>query len=198
MKLDVIAAAKELRKKGFNIIPVKEKSKIQDGTSEEIKSWKEFGCKKEIRDYHNIAIQHGEYSGYWALDLDDPELLEELITNEYNRKKMMIVKTGMKGHHIIFKIKKGDEAPGDIKLFDGIEDKRITEIKHNENKNDKKLYNSSGIALREIDVRIHGYTICPPSIHPETGDHYEFLNDNFEVSALGWSDAANKFGCLEF
>ena len=195
---DVIAAAKELRKKGFNIIPVHGGSKIQAGTPEEIALWKTENCKKEIEHHQNIGIQYGKCSGYWALDLDDPGLLEELIVDENKRKRMMIVKTGQKGHHLIYKIIEGDEPPGDIKLFDGIVDKKITAAKHDEDKDDKKLYNASGIALREIDVRIKGYTICPPSIHPDTKIRYEFLNEDFDVPPLGWSDTASKLDALSF
>ena len=191
-----IKTAARLRGLGFNVIPIKEKSKIQDGTSEEIKKWKTNGCTREIRDYHNIGIQYSE-SSFWALDLDSPELLNEIIVDEEKRKDMMIVKTG-RGHHLIFKIVKGDVPPGDVKLFDGTVDGKMTEKKHSENTADKAKYSKEGILLREIDVRVHGYTVAPPSIHPDTGKEYEFVNENVKSPPeLGWKNASkflSEFG----
>ncbi len=123
---DIVASAASLRKKGLNIIPVHGGSKIQAGTPDEIERWKKSFCDKKIEPHQNIGIQYGEFSGFWALDLDSFGLLEQLITEKQNRNKMMIVKTS-RGHHVIFKIKTGDVPPGDIKLFDGIEDKKVTE-----------------------------------------------------------------------
>ena len=194
--INCVDEAKRLRDLGFNIIPIKENSKIQDGTPAEIKDWKKNGCNKEIRDYHNIGIQYSEDT-FWAIDFDSPELLKEIIIDDKKRKKMMIVKTG-RGHHVIFKTIKGDVPPGDVKLFDAIIDKDKTDKKHSEDTTDKNNYTKEGKVVREIDIRVHGYTVCPPSIHPDTGKKYVFVNDNFNVPELGWKNAAKILGDFGF
>ncbi len=195
--MSVIEEAERLRKKGFNIIPIKPDSKIQDGTTDEILDWKKNGCKKVIKEYQGIGIQYGLYSGMWCVDLDDDTLLDKIITNPEKKKNMPIVKTA-KGHHLIYKIKPGDEAPGDIKLFNGIIDSKMNSAKRKEDPKDKKQYDKTGRALLEIDIRIKGYTVCPPSIHPVSKLKYEWLNEKFDISEMGWSVAAKYLAELGF
>ena len=188
--------AKRLRNLGFNIIPIKANSKVQDGTSEEIADWKKNGCSKEIKDNNNIGIQYSEDT-FWAIDFDSPELLKEIIIDEKKRKKLMIVKTS-RGHHVIFRTIKGDQPPGDVKLFDAIIDKDFTNKKHSENPTDKNQYTKECKVVREIDIKVHGYTMCPPSIHPDTGKKYEFVNKIFSIPELGWSNASKILGDFGF
>ena len=185
--------AKKLREQGFNIVPVKQESKVIDGTSDEVNKWKKDGCKKKILPNQNIAFQHGPYSQTWAVDLDDKTLLDDLMQEEKTRDKNVIVITPKQGHHLIFKTVPGDEPPGDTKFMDGIIDKKITD-----QKNDGNDYTKDGKKIRKIDLKYKGYTICPESIHPDTKTQYRFLNDCSDPQELKFSDFAQTLSQFGF
>ena len=167
--MDARDEAKRLRDKGYNVIPIRSGTKIPRAGTDEVMKWKKNGCKEEISNVDSIAMLHGPKGGTWAMDLDDPSILDEL--GDPNSLDMMcIVRTPKQGHHVIFRRVKGDVPEGDIKLIDDGE--------------------------RKIDIKSVGYTLLPPSNHPDVNGRYEWGND-VEPDDMGWRhvhDVLTKIG----
>ena len=164
--LSAPAEAARLRELGFNIIPIKPGTKMPRAGEGDILKWRTDGCDAEIGEHDNMAMLHGGIGGTWAMDCDDPTILADLLDDyEQNAPKMCIVKTPKQGHHILFKRDPSDEPPGDPKYSD-----------------------SRG---RNIDVKSKGYTLLPPSVHPDRhlGRYqYLFATDTPNIT-MRWSDA---------
>lgn len=160
------AEAARLRDLGFNVIPIKPGQKMPRAGEGDILRWRDNGCTEEIRENDNIAMLHGGVGGTWAMDCDDPTILQDLLDDyEQNAPKMCVVRTPKQGHHILFRRDPSDMPPGDPKYSD-----------------------SRG---RKIDVKSVGYTLLPPSIHPERRHdryQYQFATDTPNIT-MRWSDA---------
>ncbi|MDE0265553.1 MAG: phage/plasmid primase, P4 family [Thaumarchaeota archaeon] len=158
--------AARLRALGFNIIPIRPGEKIPRAGEGDIVRWRDGGCDVEIQESDNIAMLHGGVGGTWAMDCDDRSILADLLDDyEQTAPKLCVVRTPKQGHHLIFKRDPSDTPPGDPKY----EDKRG----------------------RHIDIKSIGYTLLPPSVHPER--HLGQYAYQFDVDApnvgLRWSDA---------
>ena len=84
----------------FNLIPIRDKSKIP------LIAWAEFKNKKYDGDIKttNYAVICGEVSRCVVIDIDSPELTPEIFQGwEELKKKTLVVKTGSGGYHIYVK-----------------------------------------------------------------------------------------------
>ena len=163
--LSAPAEAARLRALGFNVIPVKPRSKMPRAGEGDVMRWRKEMCSEEILENDNIAMLHGGVGCTWALDCDDHTILEDLLDDyESIAPRLCVVRTPKQGHHIIFRKNELDAPPGDPKFTD----------RHG----------------RNIDVKSLGYTLLPPSVHPERNlGRYTYL---FKTDApnlgINWSD----------
>ena len=158
--------AARLRALGFNVIPVRAGSKMAPARrTGDILKWREEKCGETVRSDDSIVMLHGRAGGTWALDLDYPTILEDLLVRHGGGACRCVVKTPQRGHHIIFKRDESDPPPGDCTYAD------------------KKG--------RKLDVKSRGYTLLPPSVHPEKSlGRYEYLSDTDSPPApMKWRDA---------
>ena len=136
-----------LKKLGFNILPLQPKSKKPI----EGENWTKFQHEQYIGSYPqscNLAVILGETSGdIFVVDLDDKSLYTELPARML---ETYTVRTG-KGYHLYYRYK-GFPPP------------------------QKKMDDKRG---RHIDIKSQGgYVLAPSSIHPDTGQPYEVINDS--------------------
>ena len=168
---NVIQESARLRNAGFNIIPIRPGTKVARAEPGDVMKWKMEGCKVEIKSDDSIAMLHSENSGTWALDLDDPGILNELVLEVSKRRKLMVVKTPKQGHHIIWGGTGKQRPPKDVSLSRG---------------------------KQKIDVKGNGYTLLPPSIHPDKSlGNYQWLNDTIKKIDMSWElveEQLNKIG----
>lgn len=159
--LDASVVANDLRKLGCNIIPIMPGTKMPyEGA--DVMGWKKDGCTINILPDYSIAMLHGPKGKTWASDFDDHSILKDLMIDEKNLKDLTVIKTPKQGHHIIWGLDVNDAPPKDTSFID-----------------------SKG---RKIDIRAKGYTLLPPSVHPqEELGRYQFLHQNgFKV--MKWSN----------
>ena len=167
--------AARLRALGFNIIPVRPGTKMPRADEGDMAKWKSSGCDAEIRDTDNIAMLHGSAGGTWALDLDDPMILDDIlkIFGKLAKTKMCVVRTPGRGHHILFKRVDDGPPPGDLRYRDA--------------------------RGREIDVKSVGYTLLPPSTYiDQSSDRYEYIGTNQPNLEARWDDIQDKIDKLGF
>ena len=160
------AEAARLRELGFNVIPIKAGTKMPRAGEGDILRWRADGCDAEIGENDNMAMLHGGVGGTWAMDCDNPTILQDLLDDyEQSAPKMCVVRTPKQGHHILFKRDPSDMPPGDPKYSD-----------------------TRG---RQIDIKSVGYTLLPPSVHPERKHEcYQYLfATNTPNITMRWSDA---------
>ena len=161
---DVAAEAARLRQLGRNIIPIRPGTKIPVAGEGDIVRWRKDGCSAPIGPADNMAMLHGPTGGTWAIDLDDQTILADLTTDMARLEQACVVRTPKQGHHLIFLVDPDDPPPGDIKFSD----KRG----------------------RKIDIKSVGYTLLPPSMHPERHlGRYEYLHAADVRITMRWSDA---------
>ena len=154
---------KFFRNQGRTIIPIRKNTKFPKAATGDVEKWKVVGCTIPIADGDSIAMLHGQVSGTWASDLDDPTILDDLLIDNMQKSKMLIVKTPRRGHHIIWEFIPDDYPPKDTSFHD-----------------------KDG---RTIDIKCKGCTLLPPSSHPDTEKKYEFLENTSMVPAkMKWSD----------
>ncbi len=165
--LSAPAEAARLRALGFNVIPIRPGTKMPRAGEGDVLRWRTDGCDAEILEGDSIAMLHGGVGGTWAMDCDDQSILPDLLKDyESSTPKMCVVKTPKQGHHIIFRRDPTDEPPGDPKYSD----------RHG----------------RQIDIKSRGYTLLPPSVHPDKHlGRYEYLfaTDSPNVG-INWTNAA--------
>ena len=162
-KPDPVGTAAFFRFQGRNIIPIIPHTKRPRATLAEVDGWKETGCDATINPDDSIAMQHGARGGTWGSDFDDPHILEEVLTDPSARERMLIVRTPKQGHHVIWQRDPEDFPPLDTALFDA--------------------------AGRKIHIKNKGYTLLPPSTHPERQyGRYQFLTDCRDPAYIKWSD----------
>jgi len=135
----------------FNLIPIREKSKIPS------MAWAEYKTKKydgEIKST-NYAVICGEVSQCIVIDIDSPELTPEIFKGwEELKSKTLVVSTGSGGYHVYTKPKDGNYPPK------------------------MPLTNSKG---QHIDIQSTGsYVLGPGSIHPN-GNPYEIISSTTEI-----------------
>ena len=156
--VDMLAAALDVAEQGVPVFPCKPtepkaKSPLtQSGFKEATTDAAKIRAWWEIWPDALIGVPTGKASGFWALDVDEPDLFRERCAIELPVTRQ--VKTG-KGFHFYWRF-------GDIEV-------------RNAQKN-----SGSGWAFPELpgaDVRGEGgYVIVPPSAHP-SGLRYELIKD---------------------
>ena len=160
----------------YNIIPIIAGTKqVRAGTGD-VMRWKERGCNIQINDNDGIAMLHGgKYGKTWAIDLDDPDILDEIFQKKESQDKQMIVKTPKQGHHIIWQASDdGDVPPVDT------------------------IYTRGG--KKKIDIKGNGYTLLPPSVHPDSNlGKYQWLNPGVtKAKFMRWSNVEKILNGLGF
>ena len=169
--MNVVEEATRLRKAGYNVIPIRAGTK-EPPRGSSVMAWKAKPCEVEIIEGNSIAMLHGEAGGTWALDFDSPEIYEEIMAG-LDTDGLMVVKTPKRGHHIIFGRMAGDVPPTDTSLQD---------------KNGRK-----------IDIKANGYTLLPPSTHPDkTLGRYQWVNTQDETKVTRWSAALVRLNACGF
>ena len=151
----------------FNLIPLREKSKMP------AISWGEFKDKKydgELKTI-NYAVICGQVSECVVIDIDSPELTPEIFQGwEDLKKKTLVVKTGSGGYHIYTKPKNGQYPPK------------------------MPLTNDRG---QHIDIQSTGsYVLGPGSIHPN-GNRYEIISTTtqvLEMDIINFLEHLKKWG----
>ena len=140
-----------LSRNTFNLIPIRDKSKIP------AISWGEYQNKKYEGELNttNYAVICGKISGCVVIDIDSPELIQKLFKNwEGLLKGTLVIKTGSGGYHVYVKPKNDNYPPK------------------------MPLTNSSG---QHIDIQSDGsYVLGPGSIHPN-GTRYEIISSTNEL-----------------
>ena len=151
----------------FNLIPIREKSKIP------AIAWGEYQNKKYEGNINstNYAVICGKVSGCVVIDIDSPELIQKLFKNWDGLLKVtLVIKTGSGGYHVYVRPKNNNYPPK------------------------MPLTNSSG---QHIDIQSDGsYVLGPGSIHPN-GTRYEIIsstNDLIEFDLGTFLEHIKKFG----
>ena len=167
MNTDAAAKAEFLRKRGFNVMPIVAGQK--NPKAAHWKPWQDKRCDARILPGDSIAIIHGKISGTFAVDLDLPDLLDELLPDEESRKKVIVVKTPKQGYHAIFSIDPDDPPPGNARFV-----------------------RERGGETQGIDVKAEGgYTLYEPSTHPDVnpdaeGGRYRVLHEPEKPASIKW------------
>ena len=140
-----------LSRNTFNLIPIRDKSKIP------AISWGEYQNKKYEGELNttNYAVICGKISGCVVIDIDSPELIQKLFKNwEGLLKGTLVIKTGSGGYHVYVKPKNDNYPPK------------------------MPLTNPNG---QHIDIQSDGsYVVGPGSIHPN-GKAYEIISSTNEL-----------------
>ena len=168
MHLSAPAEAARLRALGFNIIPVHPGTKILKGGPDDITKYHYDGCDAEISETDSIAMLHGDVGGTWALNLDDPTILADLLERyEGDVSRMCMVKTPKRGHHILFKRDESDPPPNN--------------------------YTYEDVDERRIGISPFGYTLLPPSVHVYKNlGRYEYTSGvDRPLVVMKWRDAVH-------
>ena len=128
----------------------------------------------EVKENDNIGMLHGETSGTFAIDIDFKDgkrhTVEEALRivsddPDVMLEKTLIIRTPKQGVHIIYRV------PDHIYPL-------------------SKVYTSREFPHVNIDVKsTKGYTVFPPSLHPEGFGNYEFVSKTLEPVPLSWKDA---------
>ena len=128
----------------------------------------------EVKENDNIGMLHGETSGTFAIDIDFKDgkkhTVEEALRvvsddPDVMLEKTLIIRTPKQGVHIIYRV------PDHIYPL-------------------SKVYTSREFPNVNIDVKsTKGYTVFPPSLHPEGFGNYEFVSKTLEPVPLSWKDA---------
>ena len=164
---------------GFRTIPIKfeglAKKPHPSFTHEKLESGK---YEYSVDGIDGIAMVHGPISGTFAIDIDfkqrPPSSFEaiSILFNDPEKtcKKTLVVKTPKQGVHFVFKCMDGNYP-------------------------EQKKYTSKKYPGVEIDIRsTHGYTLIPPSSHPEKKyGKYMFLSETLEPAPMRWSDVLVVF-----
>ncbi len=142
-----------MNRERFNLIPLRERSKLPSIP------WLEYQKKKYTGELaKNNAVICGKISKCVVIDVDSPELIQQLF-NDWNTvlKKTLVVKTGSGGYHIYLK-PRNDKYPDKMPLT-----------------------NPRG---QHIDIQSEGsYVVAPGSIHPN-GNLYEIVSSTEEVDEI--------------
>lgn len=153
----------------YNFIPL-------NGKKPFITEWQKFSYEKRLFDVnefirHNAGIVTGPSSGILVLDIDSPVLFDCLAkSNNLQVPETFTVKTA-KGFHKYYNYPDNIEVKG--KPFKHPILKKVS------------VYDKRGVG---------GQIVAPYSVHPETGDVYEIVNDVAIVDAPAWlSD--NDYEC---
>jgi len=159
--------AKHFREQGKNIIPIVPGTKVPP-KGFELSSYFEKSCDIPIKDSDSIAILHGTVSNTYAIDVDMKngggwEDAIHIIAKDIEKilSTTMVIKTPKQGcHFIVSPI--GELPPKNAKYF-----------------------NKDGI---EIDIKTQGgYTLLPPSIHPEKHlGRYQFISNTLNTNPTSW------------
>jgi len=140
---------------GLNVVPASPNSKQPS------LKWKEFQTKKyegDIPKDYNLAVICGKISnGLVVIDIDAPELLDQMFEDvERLKKKTMVIQTGSGGYHIYVKPKSGSQ-------------------------DSMRLDNDKG---QHIDIQSDGtIVIIPPSIHPN-GERYRIISEVNQIEEI--------------
>jgi P4 family phage/plasmid primase-like protien len=168
--------AEYLRSQGYNIIPIMKDTK-EPPMGFNLKDYFEKPCDFPITDEYNIAMLHGKVGNTYAIDIDikdskkggkvTTEEALKVLFNETEKalSKTIVVKTPKQGCHIIFKPKNGIFPP----------------------KNAKYSNEKQNIG---IDIKTEGgYTLLPPSTHPEKQfGKYVFLSNTLQTHSFAWEN----------
>jgi len=159
--------AKYFRNQGKNIIPIVPGTKIPP-SGFKMSSYFDKICDVVIRDTDSIAMLHGVISNTYAIDIDMKnggrwEEAIHIISEDIEKtlSSTIVIKTPKQGcHFIVSPI--GDLPPKNAKYF-----------------------NKEGI---EIDIKTQGgYTLLPPSIHPEKHlGKYQFISNTLQTKPTSW------------
>ena len=157
------------RSKGKNIIPIVPGTKVPPkGLA--LESYFIKACDVIIKDSDSIALLHGKISNTFAIDIDMKnggkwEDAIHIVAEDIQKllKKTIVVKTPKQGCHFIVS-PSGELPPRNAKYF-----------------------NKDGI---EIDIKTQGgYTLLPPSIHPEKHlGKYQFISNTLHTNPTSWPD----------
>ena len=128
----------------------------------------------DTKSFEAIAMVHGPVSGTYAIDIDFKKKshnVEEAIKVLFNDvqktcDKTLVIKTPKQGVHFIFTSPDGAYP-------------------------EQKKYYSKKYPGVEIDIRsTHGYTLIPPSLHPEKQyGNYSFISSTLIPAKMKWDDA---------
>lgn len=155
------------RKKGKNIIPIVPGTKVPP-KGFDMMSYFDKICDVPIKDTDSIAILHGKISNTFAIDIDMKngggwEDAIHVIAKDIDKilSTTMVIKTPKQGCHFIVE-PVGELPPKNAKYF-----------------------NKDGI---EIDIKTQGgYTLLPPSIHPERHlGKYQFISNTLTTNPTRW------------
>jgi len=158
---------KYFRKKGKNIIPIVPGTKVPP-KGFVLASYFEKACDYPIKDSDSIAMLHGKISNTYAIDIDMKsgggwEDAIHVVAADIEKilSTTMVIKTPKQGCHFIVE-PIGEFPPKNAKYF-----------------------NKDGI---EIDIKTQGgYTLLPPSIHPERHlGKYQFISNTLDTNPTNW------------
>ena len=159
--------AEYFRNKGKNIIPIVPGTKVPP-KGFDMSSYFEKQCDYPIKDTDSIAILHGKISNTFAIDIDMKngggwEDAVHIVAKDIEKilSQTIVVKTPKQGCHFIVQ-PIGELPPKNAKYF-----------------------NKDGI---EIDIKTQGgYTLLPPSIHPEKHlGRYQFISNILDTNPTSW------------
>jgi len=160
--------------KGYKTLPIKfkglEKKPHHTFTHEKLESGE---YEYSTNDMDGIGMVHGEISGTFAIDIDfkgKAHTVEEAINVLFNNAEKvcdstLVIKTPKQGVHFIFESEDGFYP-------------------------EQKKYYSKQYPDVEIDIRsTHGYTLIPPSNHPEKQyGKYGFISNTLTPAKMKWSN----------
>lgn len=150
----------------FSLIPVEGKAPFEKDWTQWCDEKRKF--KREDFTGKNAGITCGRASGILVLDVDEPDLFQlECIKNHWTLPETFTVKTGGGGEHYYY------EYPDDGSEY--------------RNKSYSVKNPDDGSKVHIFDFRGNGgQVVAPGSIHPETGIHYEKMNDLPIAPAVQW------------
>lgn len=157
------------RKQGKNIIPIVPGTKVPP-KGFDMSSYFEKACNVPIKDSDSIAMLHGKISNTYAIDIDMKngggwEDAIHIVAKDIEKilSTTLVIKTPKQGCHFIVE-PIGELPPKNAKYF-----------------------NKDGI---EIDIKTQGgYTLLPPSIHPEKHlGRYQFISNKLDPNPTSWPD----------
>ncbi len=159
--------AEYFREKGKNIIPIVPGTKVPP-KGFKLESYFDKACDVPIKNSDSIAILHGKVSNTYAIDIDMKngggwEDAIHVVAADIEKilSTTIVIKTPKQGCHFIVE-PTGELPPKNAKYF-----------------------NRNGT---EIDIKTQGgYTLLPPSIHPEKHlGRYQFISNTLETNPTNW------------